>query len=132
MLNTSKTKTMIVSPLTIDGIMLKKSDDLNIFRAIFDSKMLSALCSVRFGVRVCSWYSAANTYRKLLCGVVNGACFITGCVFECNFAHRRSVALLCMLFKIQCNPMRPLEGAIYTCALCSNAGYLQCLVCISV
>ena len=29
-------------------------------------------------------------------------------VFECDIAHRRSVAVLCMLYKIQCHPMRPL------------------------
>ena len=33
---------------------------------------------------------------------------LTGCVFECDLAHRRSVAALCMLYKIGCNPMKPL------------------------
>ena len=31
---------------------------------------------------------------------------------ECNLAHRRSVAALCMLFKIKSNPMHPLSGAL--------------------
>ena len=33
-------------------------------------------------------------------------------VFECDLVHRRSVAVLCMLFKIRCNPMHPLYGAL--------------------
>ena len=28
------------------------------------------------------------------------------------FAHRRSVAILCMLYKIRCNPVHPLNGAL--------------------
>ena len=31
---------------------------------------------------------------------------------ECNLAHRRSVAVLCMLFKIKSNPMHHLSGAL--------------------
>ena len=30
----------------------------------------------------------------------------------CDFVHRRSVALLCMMYKIRCNPMHPLYGAL--------------------
>ena len=33
-------------------------------------------------------------------------------MFECDLAHRRSVAVLCMLYKIKCNPMHPLYGAL--------------------
>ena len=33
-------------------------------------------------------------------------------MFECDLAHRRSVAVLCMLYKIGCNPMHSLCGAI--------------------
>ena len=32
-------------------------------------------------------------------------------LFECDSAHRRSVAVLCMLYKVRCNPMHPLNGA---------------------
>ena len=38
--------------------------------------------------------------------------FLTGGVFECDLAHRRSVAVLCMLHKIRCNSMHPLYGAL--------------------
>ena len=66
------------------------------------------------------WCSAADTDLRLLDRVVNGASFLTGGVlyihtggvFECDLAHRRSVAVLCMLYKIRCNPMHPLCGAL--------------------
>ena len=54
------------------------------------------------------WCSAADTHLKLLDLAVSGARFLTGCVFECNISHRRSVAVLCMLYKIRCNPVHPL------------------------
>ena len=38
--------------------------------------------------------------------------FSTGGVFECDLAHRRSVAVLSMLYNIRCNPMHPLCGAL--------------------
>ena len=41
---------------------------------------------------------------------VSGTRFLTGGVFECDLAHCRSVALLCMLYKIRCNPMHPHYG----------------------
>ena len=44
--------------------------------------------------------------------VVSGASFLTGGVFECDLAHRRSVAVLCMLHKIRCNSLHPLYGAL--------------------
>ena len=56
--------------------------------------------------------SAADTPLKLLDRVVSGASFLTGGVFECDLAHRRSVAVLCMLYRIRCNSMHPLYGAI--------------------
>ena len=38
--------------------------------------------------------------------------FLAGGVFECNITHRRSVAVLCMLYKIRRNPVHPLNGAL--------------------
>ena len=58
------------------------------------------------------WDSAADTYLKLLDRAVSGASNITEGVFECNIAHRRSVAVLCMLYKIMCNPMHRLSGVL--------------------
>ena len=54
----------------------------------------------------------ADTHLKLLDRVVSGARFLTGGVFECDIAHRRAVALLCMLYMIRCNPIHPLYGAL--------------------
>ena len=58
------------------------------------------------------WCPAADTHLKLLDRAVSGARFLTGGVFECDISHRRSVAVLCMLYKIRCNPMHPLNGAL--------------------
>ena len=33
-------------------------------------------------------------------------------MFECDIVHRRSVAVLCMLYEIRCNPVHPLNGAL--------------------
>ena len=37
---------------------------------------------------------------------------LPGVVFECDIARRRSVAVLCMLYKIRCNPVYLLNGAL--------------------
>ena len=58
------------------------------------------------------WCSAADTHIRLLDRVVSGASFLTGGVFECDLAHRRYVEVLCLLYKIRCNPMHPLCGAL--------------------
>ena len=58
------------------------------------------------------WCSAADTHLKLLDREVSGARFLTGGVFEYDIAHRRSVAVLYMLYKIRCNPMHPLNYAL--------------------
>ena len=56
------------------------------------------------------WCSAADSHLKLD-RVVRNAGFLAGGVLDCNLAHRRSVAELCMLFNITSNPMHPLNGA---------------------
>ena len=38
--------------------------------------------------------------------------FLTGGVFQCDLAHHRSVAVLCIMYKIRCNPMHPLYCAL--------------------
>ena len=58
------------------------------------------------------WCSAADSHLKRLDRVVRSAGFLAGGVVECNLAYRRSVAELCMLFKIKSNPMHPLSGAL--------------------
>ena len=58
------------------------------------------------------WCSAADTHLKLLDRVVRDASFLTVSAFECDLAHRRSVAVLCMLYKIRWNPIHLLHGAL--------------------
>ena len=53
------------------------------------------------------WNSAADSRLKLLDRVINSAVFLAGGDLECNLAHRRSVAVLCMLFMIKSNPLHP-------------------------
>ena len=86
-LNASKTKTMIVTrsrtmnpqsslPLTIDGTVLKESDDLDILGVTFDSKLtfekhlhpVSRAASQRFGILRKSW-------RVFLDRLLIGRCF---------------------------------------------------------
>ena len=63
------------------------------------------------------WCSAADTHLRLLDRVVSGASFLTRGVFECDLAHRRSVAVLCMLYKIRCNSMH-LFMVLFLCRMC--------------
>ena len=58
------------------------------------------------------WCSAADSHLKLLDRFVRSAGFLAGGVIDCNLAHLRSVAELCMLFKIKSNLMHPLSGAL--------------------
>ena len=96
------------------------SQRLGIFRKswrVFHDGSLLERCFrgfVLLVVRYCSavWCSAADTHLKLLDRAVSGARFLTVGVFECDISHRRSVAVLCILYKISCNPMHPLNDAL--------------------
>ena len=85
---------------------------------VFHDRLLLKRCFRGFVLLVleyCSavWCLAAGTHLRLLNRVVSGASFLTGGVFECDLAHRRSVAVLCMLHKIRCNStMHSLYGAL--------------------
>ena len=43
---------------------------------------------------------------------ITGAHFLTGSGFEYDIAHRRSVSVMCMLYKIRYKPMHPLYLAL--------------------
>ena len=58
------------------------------------------------------WCSSADKHLKLLDRAVSGACFLTVGVLECDIAHLRSVTVLCMLYKIRCNPTDPINCAL--------------------
>ena len=84
---------------------------------VFHDRSLLGRCFHGFVLPVleyCSavWCSAADTHLKLPNRPVSGARFLIGGVFECDISHRRSVAVLCMLYKIRCNPVHPLNGAL--------------------
>ena len=80
---------------------------------VFHDRSLLGRCFRGFVLPVleyCSavWCCAADTHLKLLDRAVSGARFLTGGVFECDISHRRSVAVLCMLYKITCKTVHPL------------------------
>ena len=84
---------------------------------VFHDRLLQGRCFRSFVLPVleyCTavWCSAADTHLKLLYCVVSGASFLTGGVFERDLPHHRSVSVLCTLYKIRCNPMHPLYGAL--------------------
>ena len=96
------------------------SQSLGILRKswhVFHDRLLIMRCFWSFVLPVLEycfavWCSAADSHLKLLDRVVSGACFLAGGVLNCNISHRRSVAVLCMLYKIRCNPLHPLCGAL--------------------
>ena len=69
--------------------------------------MLLGVCPASFGVPICGVvldcrYTPETTgQHSQWCQFFNWGC---GCV-ECDLAHRRSVAVFCMLYMIRCNPM---------------------------
>ena len=74
--------------------------------------MVSGFCSAGFGVLFCCVVLSDEPHLKLLDRAVSGARFLTEVVLECDIAHRRSVAILCMLYKIICNQVHPLNYAL--------------------
>ena len=86
--------------------------------------MIDCFLGDALGVLSCQFWSTAPPFgarllvHRLLDRVVSGASFLTGGVFECDLAHRRSVAVLCMLHKIRCNSMHPLYGALPVPYMC--------------
>ena len=75
--------------------------------------MLPWFCPARFEYCFTVWCSVANTHIKLLYRVASGTRFLTGVVFACDITHRRSVAVLYMLYKVRCNPMHSLYGTLH-------------------
>ena len=89
---------------------------------VFHDRLLLGRCFGGFVLPVleyCSavWCSASGTHLKLMDRVVSGASFLTGGMFKCDLAHRRFVAVLCMLYKIRCNPLHPIM-VLFLCRMC--------------
>ena len=84
---------------------------------VFQDPVLSLRCFNSFVLPImeyCSavWGSAADSHLKLLDRVVAGANFLVGGALQCDLLHRRSVAAVCMLYKIRSNPMHPLNSLL--------------------
>ena len=117
----------------LSSISRAASQRLGILRKswrVFHDRSLLGRCFRGFVLPVlgyCSavWCSAADTHLKLLDRAVGGARFLTGGVFECDIFRRRSVAVLCMLYKIRCNPVHP-SSSWCTWTVCASAGYTRC------
>ena len=74
--------------------------------------MLSGFCPTRFGKPFCSEVLGCR-YTPLTTRPCSQWRPVSNWgVFECDIAHRRSVAILCMLYKTGCNPVHPLNGAL--------------------
>ena len=53
--------------------------------------------------------------------------FLTGSAFHCNIAHRRSVAVLCILYIRSCVTRCTIFMVLYLCRIaCASAGYSRC------
>ena len=91
---------------------------------VFNDRLLFGKCYRGFVLLVlenCSAVrcSVADAHDKQ---VDSGTCFLIDGVFECNIAHRRAVAVISLLYKIWCNPIHPLYGALplpYVPLLCT-------------
>ena len=55
------------------------------------------------------WCSAASSHLRLLERVVTSAKFLVSGELDCDLEHRRSVAALCMLYKVWSNPIHSLN-----------------------
>ena len=76
----------------------------------------------RFGVLFCSVVIGSD--KRLLDRVVSCANILTAAVLECNIAHRRYIAVFCMLFKLGVT-RRTLSICCFVSAVCDRAGYTR-------
>ena len=99
---------------SLDFYSLSKSWPIFHYRSLLGRCFRGFILTVLPVLEYCSavWCSAAETHLKLLDRMVSGAHFVTGGVFKCGIAHRRSVRVLCMLQKYRYNRMQSLHGAL--------------------
>ena len=121
---------LVILGVTFDSKMTFKKHLRSVFRAasqrlgilrkswrLFHDRSLLGRCIRGFVLPVleyCSavWCLADNAHLKLLDQAVSGARFLAGGVFDCDISHCRPVSVLCMLYKISCYPVHPLNGAL--------------------
>ena len=122
----------IISDVLHRSVSRAASQRLGILRKswrVFHDRPLLVRCIRGFVLPVleyCSavWCSAADTHLKLLDRAVSNARFLTGGVFECDISHRRSVSVLCMLYKTGVTRCTLLMVPTWT--VCASAGYTRC------
>ena len=74
--------------------------------------MLLGFCLASFGILFCSVVFGSR-YTPETTGPRSQWCLLLAFgVLNCNLSHRRSVAVLCILYKIRCSPMHSLCGAL--------------------
>ena len=89
------------------------------------SILLRSFCSIVLPVLEYSstmWCSTVNSHLKLLDRFVRNTSFLAGGVLECNLAHRRYVAVVCMPFKNKNNPNASSERCIIF-TVCASVCY---------
>ena len=81
--------------------------------------MIDCFLGDAFGLFSCPFWcivlQCSARLPKLLDRAVSFASFLTGGMYACDLADRRSVAVLFMLYKIRCNPMHSFYGALTRC-----------------
>ena len=97
---------------------------------VFHDRSLLGRCFrgfVLFILEYCSavLYLVADALLKLLDRAVSDARILTGRMFDCDIAHRRSVAVLCMLCKIMSNKLLTLKWCS-TWTVCASTSYSRC------
>ena len=105
-----------------------------------ECSMIDRFLGDAFEVLSCQFWSTVlqsgarlpiHTLIKLVDRTVSGPRFLTVGVFECDTAHRRSLAVLCMLYKIRCNLVALSKLLIRggkagaECAILPYVGHLQ-------
>ena len=91
---------------------------------VFHNKLLIRRCFWGFVLPVLEYCSAmlclaADRHLKLLDRIVSDASFSAGDVLNCNLSNCRSVAVLCMMYKIRCNRCTHFV-ALYLCFMCQS------------
>ena len=82
---------------------------------VFHDRPLLGMCFRGFVLRVLEYClpGARLPMHTLTTGLSSQWCPVSNWgVFECDIFHRRSVAVLCMLYKMRCNPVHPLNDAL--------------------
>ena len=104
--------------------------------------MIDRFLGDAFGILPCSfWSTAVQCGARLQIHALNYCtmCPVVPILSDLSdIAHRRSVAVLCMLYKIMCNPSAVTRGALvahrYTCSItrCKTSHYRRTFIPLSV